>query len=167
MDLYIIRHGIAQELGKKNDFSDDKRALTGSGRSKMRDAAQGLARIGVQVDLLLTSPLLRAVETAAIVGEALGLKEGDIKQSKNLAPGAPPADLLAEIKGYNATAVALVGHQPDLGDFVSRTVAGAGGLSIDLRKGGACCVEISETVPSLRGDLVWLLTPKQLRTLGR
>jgi phosphohistidine phosphatase len=167
MELYLIRHAIAQELGEKNDFTDEKRALTGEGRSKMREAARGLARLGVQVDLILTSPLMRAVETAQILAEPLGLKKSDIVETARLAPGASLDELLAEIKSLGAASIALVGHQPDLGDVVSRIVAGSGGLAIELRKGGACCVNVVETVPELRGDLVWLLIPKHLRALGK
>jgi len=167
MDLYFIRHAIAQDLGNKNDFSDEKRALTGDGRSRMRDIAKGLARLGLDVDLLLTSPLVRAVETASIVAEALELKNSEVKQTRNLAPSADAHALFAELKSYGASSIGLVGHQPDLGDLVSMIVGGSGGLSIDLRKGGVCYVEVTETIPAFRGDLVWLLTPKQLRTLAK
>jgi phosphohistidine phosphatase len=167
MEIYVIRHGIAQELGEKNNFADENRALTGDGRNRMRDAAKGLAKLGVQVDLILTSPLVRAVETADIVAQELGLKKGDIKQTPNLSPGASQDDLFSEIKSHSASAIALVGHQPDLGDLVSRMVAGKGGLALQLRKGGVCCVQVAQTVPSLRGDLIWLATPKQLRSFAK
>jgi len=167
MNLYIIRHGIAQELGKKNEFNDEKRALTGDGRNRMREVARGLARLETEIDLILTSPLLRAVETAQILAEALGLKKNEIVETANLAPGANPDQLFAEIKGREAAAIALVGHQPDLGDFVSRIVTVTGGFSMELRKGGACCVNVTETTPVLRGELVWLLTAKQLRSLAK
>jgi phosphohistidine phosphatase len=167
MNLYFIRHGIAEELGEKNEFSDEKRSLTRDGQKKMRGAARGMARLGIELDVLFTSPVVRAMETSEIIAAELGLKSNTIRQTPYLAPGAQHTELLTELKGQEATSVALVGHQPDLGDLVSRIVAGSGGLSIDLRKGGICCVEVTETVPSLRGDLVWLLTPKQLRLLGK
>jgi len=67
MDLYIIRHAIAESLGKENEFSDDRRALTEEGRDRMREIAKGLHRLGAEFDLILTSPLVRAVETAQVV----------------------------------------------------------------------------------------------------
>jgi phosphohistidine phosphatase len=167
MELYAIRHGIAQELGEKNEFNDQKRALTAEGRNRMREAARGLARLGVQLDLILTSPLVRAVETAEIVAEAMSLKKDEIRQTQHLRPGSMPDQLFAEIKKHGSSSIALVGHQPDLGDIVSRLVAGSGGLSAELKKGGVCCITITETVPSLRGDLAWLLTPRQLRLYGK
>jgi len=167
MDLYIIRHAIAQELGEKNQFTDEKRTLTTEGRSRMREAAAGLVRLSAEVELILTSPLVRAVETAEIVADALKMKKHDVKQSPHLAPGASPDALFAEIKNTATSSVALVGHQPDLGDIISRLVAGSGGIAVEMRKGGVCYVRITETIPKLRGTLVWLLTPKQLRLVGK
>jgi phosphohistidine phosphatase len=167
MELYAIRHGIAQELGAKNEFNDQKRALTAEGRTRMREAARGLAHLGVQLDLILTSPLVRAVETAEIVAEAMSLKKDEIRQTQHLRPGALPDELFAEIKKHGSSSIGLVGHQPDLGDVVSRLVAGSGGLSAQLKKGGVCCVTVTETIPALRGDLAWLLTPRQLRLFGK
>lgn len=168
MDLYIIRHAIAQPLGQKNDFADEKRALTSEGRERMREAARGLRKLGVEFDLLLTSPLMRAVETSEIVAAALGLGKKEVEQSQNLAPGASADELFAEIKRHTgAESIALIGHQPDLGALISRIVQGNGNLAIDLKKGSVCCIKVSETVPTLHGNLMWLLTPKQLRLLAR
>src|SRR5262249_1023716 len=167
MDVYVIRHGIAHELGEKNEFMDEKRTLTSDGRAKMREAARGMARLGIALDLMLTSPLVRAAETAEIVADALGLKKNDIRPAASLSPGSAPETLFADIKATNAHSIALVGHQPDLGDLVSRIVAGSGGLSIELRKGSLCLVNVTETVPALRGNIRWLIQPKQLRAIGK
>src|SRR5918999_4932383 len=115
MDLYIIRHAIAQPLGQKNDFTDEKRALTSEGRDRMRETARGLRKLGVELDMVLTSPLVRAVETAEIVATALGVGKKDVEQTLSLAPGGSQDELIAEIKNKTgAEAIALVGHQPDL-----------------------------------------------------
>ena len=135
MELYAIRHAIAQELGEKNEFNDHKRALTNDGRSKMREIARGLARLGVRVDLILTSPLVRAVETADILAEGLEVKKDEIKQTQHLKPGSLPDELFNEIKTSWASSIALVGHKPDLGDIISRIVAGSGGLAAEIKKG--------------------------------
>jgi phosphohistidine phosphatase len=169
MDLYIIRHAITEPLGKRNDFSDEKRVLTEEGRKRMRQAARGLRRLGVELDLILTSPLVRAVETAEIVAAALGVGKKQMRQTANLSPGASPDDLFAEIKAYaGAESVALVGHEPDLSSLTSRIIQSDGcALSIQLKKGSVCCIEVTETVPALRGELMWLLTSKQLRLLSK
>jgi phosphohistidine phosphatase len=167
MILYLIRHAIAEELGQKNEFSDEKRALTAEGRSRMREAAKGLRKLGLQIDVILTSPLVRALSTAEIVGDVLGLDKGAIKTTSNLAPGASFDSLFAEIRSQNmAESIALVGHQPDLGDLMSTVVAGNRSVCVELKKGGTCCINVAETIPSLRGNLIWMLTPKQLRMLA-
>ena len=169
MELFVIRRAIAEPLGKENDFSDEKRALTVEGRNRMREVVKGLVKLGVEVDLIMTSPLARAVETAEIVATAVGLSKKEIKQTTNLAPGASAANLFAEIKSHaGVEAIALIGHQPDPGGLISRIIQSDGGaLSIQLKKGGVCCLNVTETVPTLRGDMVWLLTPRQLRLLAK
>jgi phosphohistidine phosphatase len=168
MELYVIRHAIAQPLGQQNDFTDEKRALTSEGRARMQEAAQGLRKLGVELDLILTSPLVRAVETAEIIAGATGLGKKDIEQTANLAPGASIDGLFAEIKrGAGVEMVALVGHQPDLGQLISNIVQCDDALAIQLKKGGVCSINVTETVPTLRGQLMWLLTPRQLRLLAQ
>ena len=168
MDLYIIRHAIAQPIGSKNDFTDEKRKLTAQGRDLMREAARGLRNLGVQFDLILTSPLIRAIETAEIVAEVLGYDQSLVEQTANLAPGASFAELFSEIKRHKGIeSIALVGHQPDLGELVSTLVCGDGRGSVPLKKGSTCRIDVIETVPVIRGSLAWLLTPRQLRMLGK
>ena len=169
MELFVIRHAIAEPLGKQNEFSDEKRALTGEGKNRMREVVKGLVKLGIEVDLILTSPLVRAVETAEIVGTASGLTKKEIKLTANLAPGASAEKLFAEIKGLSGVeALVLIGHQPDLSGLISRIIQGDGSeLSIQLKKGSVCCLNITETVPKLRGNMSWLLTPRQLRVVAK
>ena len=168
MDLYVIRHAIAEPLGEKNEFLDEKRSLTEEGRSRMREVVKGLKKLGVQLDLILTSPLVRANQTAEIVAGSLESKK-EIQPTPALAPGAIADQLFAEIKNRaDAESVAVVGHQPDLGRLISRITQGNGcELSIQFKKGGVCCINVTETVPTFRGELAWLLTPKQLRMLAK
>jgi|SRR6185295_9225236 phosphohistidine phosphatase len=168
MELYLIRHGLAQQLGLKNDFTDERRTLTAEGRDRMREVSRGLRKLGVQLDLLITSPLVRAVETAELVAEALALNKKEIIQTAGLAPGGSADELFSEIKSYTGVESAgLVGHEPYLGELAARMVQSTGHLAISLRKGGVCCINVVETVPSFRGELVWLMTPKQLRLLAK
>lgn len=167
MELYLIRHALAQQLGLKNDFTDEKRTLTSEGRDRMREAGRGLRKLGVQLDLVFTSPLVRAVETAEIVADALGVNKKEIILTDKLAPGGSADELFAEIKSHSVESVALVGHQPDLGEVMAKILQSHGKLSVDLKKGSVCCINVVETVPSLRGDLVWLMTPKQLRLFAK
>jgi phosphohistidine phosphatase len=168
MELYVIRHAIAQPLGQQNDFTDEKRALTAEGRDRMRETVKGLRKLGVEFDLILTSPLVRAVETAEIIAGTLGLGKKEIEQTANLAPAADIDRLFAEIKrSTGAESIALVGHQPDLGELISTIMHCDGSFAIQLKKGSVCCLNVTETVPTLRGQLVWLLTPRQLRLFAK
>src|ERR1044071_8918439 len=168
MELYFIRHALAEPLGKNNEFTEEKRALTDEGRARMREIAKGLKRLGIELDLILASPLVRAVETAEIVAAGLGLSKKDTRQTAGLAPGGSVDELFAEIKSHQEVeSIALVGHQPDLGTLASRIISCGDQGAIQLKKGGVCSVAVAETVPSLRGELVWLLTPRQLRLLAK
>ena len=168
MDLYVIRHATAQQLGKKNSFTDRKRALTADGRNKVREAAKGLRKLGVEVDLILTSPLVRAVETAEIFAAALKLEKKNISQTDNLEPGASASKLFAEIKkSAGVESIAIIGHQPDMSELIVKIVQGKSKMSLPLKKGGVCYIRVTETVPALKGSLEWLLTPKQLRLLAK
>jgi phosphohistidine phosphatase len=170
MEIYLVRHAVAQQLGQKNEFTDEKRALTSQGRERMREIARGLKRLGVVPDLIMTSSLVRAIETGAILAETLGLDQKQIRTSDTLAPGGSFDELFTELKQQKRTeSVALVGHEPDLSSLISRIVCaeGNGNLSVPLKKGGVCCINVAETVPAFKGSLIWLLTPKHLRLLGR
>ena len=167
MELYIVRHGLAQPLGQKNDFTDEKRTLTSQGRDRMREVARGLRKLGVRPELVLTSPLARAQETAEIVADTLGVDRQMLVATPNLAPGGSFEDLFAEIKEKRVESIALVGHEPDLGELAGLIISGEGRVPLPLRKGGACHIDVTETVPTFKGSLVWMLTPKQLRMMGK
>src|SRR5215470_9455742 len=143
MDIYLVRHAIAQQLGQKNEFTDEKRSLSSQGRERMRQIAKGLGRLGVVPDLIMTSPLVRAIETGDILAEALGLEQKQIRKSNALSPGGSFDELFAEIKRQKRIqSVALVGHEPDLSSLISRIVSGDGALSVPLKKGGICCIRV-------------------------
>lgn len=169
MLFYIIRHAIAEPLGEANAFSDERRALTPVGRERMQRIAKGLRRLAVEFDLVLTSPLVRAVETAEILVAEMGASRDLIKQTETLAPGASFEPLFEEIRRYPAVeSLAVVGHQPGLGDLVSLLVVGQpGALALELKKGSVCLVKIERTIPSFRGRMAWLLAPKQLRLIAK
>jgi phosphohistidine phosphatase len=164
MMLYLIRHAIAEDTAASGRDSD--RALTADGKVKMRRAAEGLRALDVQLDQLLTSPYRRAVETAEIVAGALGPVETGVLSE--LAAGADIPALLTALRPYrHLQAIGLVGHQPDLGCLASHVMTGsAQACPLSLKKGGVACLEVAAARGPLRGDLLWLATPKQLRVLG-
>lgn len=165
MQLYLVRHGIAENVSASG--SDADRTLTDEGRDKMARAVRGLVEIGVTLDRIVTSPLLRAKETAEILAEGLGGVEIDV--ASELAAGASPQKVLAVAAHTEADGLALVGHQPDLGRVASVLLSGSPSTCpLPFRKGAVACFE-GEIVPGggHRMDLEWFVTPKQLRAIGR
>ena len=162
-DIYIFRHGEAEAKGKSGDAS---RSLTGAGKAEVRRVAQGLARLGAQIDVILTSPLLRAQETAAIASDVLK-PPGAVRTCDALAPGGTNAALFKEISSLGKPRVMLVGHQPDLGELASVLVWGSPGAGIALKKAGVVRVVTEQLPPGAIGELRWVLTPKQLGLIAR
>ena len=157
MKLYFLRHGIAVAREAWNG-SDETRPLTPDGTARMAQAAKGMARLGLEVDLILTSPLTRAVETADIAARALA-KHDVLAQDSRLSPGFGIKELVNILSDHAKTkAMLLVGHEPD---FSNTTAVLIGGGRLVMKKGGLALVEIKdEAIP--RGELVWLLPPKVL-----
>src|SRR5262249_10447119 len=148
MELYIIRHGLAHPLGQKNDFTDEKRTSTSQGRDRIREIAKGLRKRDVRPELVLTSPLIRAQETAEIVADSLGVDKQMLVTTPHLAPDSPFEELLVEIKEKHVESIALVGHEPDLGELAGLIISGEDQVALPLRKGGVCCINITATVPT-------------------
>ncbi len=164
MILYLVRHAIAEDTAASGRDAD--RVLTTDGKAKMRRAVEGLRALDVQLDVLLTSPYRRAVETAEIVASVLGPVETRVLSE--LAAGADIPGMLVALRPYrHLEAIGLVGHQPDLGCLASQIMTGSPQTCpLSLKKGGVACLEIAAARGPLRGDLLWLATPKQLRVQG-
>jgi phosphohistidine phosphatase len=162
MNLYLIRHGIAADLGPGNLFQDSQRPLTEAGRKKMRGIARGLSALDVNLDLILTSPYLRARETAAILADEFDLK-GKLVTNEHLVPEGQLNLLIAEIREkYRVDHLALVGHEPSLSGLISLLLTGETGLAVTMKKGGVCCLSIWELISGRCATLEWLSTPAQL-----
>jgi phosphohistidine phosphatase len=134
----------------------------------MRKAARGLKRLEIPFDALLTSPLLRARQTADIVAEAIGLND-QVEEMSGLAPESSVDNLISDLTGYqNREHLLLVGHEPLLSQTVSFLLTGKKNqeLGIELKKGALCRIEIVGLPPDKPGKLHWLLAPKQLRLFG-
>jgi len=160
MELYLLRHGIAADVAPDGG-GDAARPLTSEGIAKMQESARGLRQLGVELDALLTSPLVRARETAEIVGQAL---EVEPRLADALKPGCNLdrlRGLLAEERG--AERLMIVGHEPDFSELVA-TLCGGG--QVRFKKGGLARVDL-HLVEAGAATLAWLLTPRVLRKLGR
>jgi phosphohistidine phosphatase len=162
MRLLIIRHAIAVPHGTEG-IPDDERPLTPRGRKRFRQAARGLARAATRPDVLLTSPLPRARETADIAAEAWGKVKP--LEAEALAGGGVE-EIAAELdKHAKAGTVAIVGHEPDLSSFLAYLLGTRASERLTFRKGGVACVDVPGPVGN-GGTLTWYLPPRILRTIG-
>ena len=165
-ELYIMRHGIAMMRTATTVMEDAKRPLTPDGKQKMRDIAAGLVRAGMEVDWIVSSPLVRAVETAEIVGDALSSKP-PLDFCDALRPGGEPEGLITFLaKRANRRRVLVVGHEPDLGDLAARLIGAGRNANMPFKKGGCCLISFSAFPPKAPGRLVWWLTPRVMRKLA-
>lgn len=164
MILYLVRHGIAVDRTDPKCPPDPQRPLTARGVQKTRSAALGLRELGAKPDAILTSPYLRAAQTAEIFAEALGFPPEKIRVSEFLKPGDNPAETTREIARLRAREVACFGHAPQL-DMMIAYLAGARAAFTELKKAGAACLE--RTTTQGRWELRWMLAPKMLRELGK
>ncbi|MBI5765410.1 MAG: phosphohistidine phosphatase SixA [Planctomycetes bacterium] len=163
MRVYLIRHAIAIERESVDLFSDAARELTPDGIDKFRRCARALRSLGTVVDEVWTSPLVRARQTAEILAENLA-PPPPVHVVKGLEPNGHFETILQalEARADNLDSVALVGHEPYLGGFTSYMLGGPRNLAISYKKGGAAMIKIDDFQPPLRGELCWLITPKQM-----
>ena len=164
LELYLIRHGVAAERGP--DYPDDsKRPLTGSGMSKLRKAAKALDALEVGFDLIITSPLVRTKQTADIIAETLNAKP-QVTTSDSLAPAGTPAAVIQEIvKHARKPKIALVGHEPNVGELAARLIGARS--PIEFKKGAICRIDFEVLPPKSLGQLIWFLPPRVLRKIAK
>ena len=163
LELYLIRHGIAAERG--DDYPDDsKRPLTSAGIKRLEQEAQALNALGIAFDHIITSPLVRTRQTADVVAGCLKSKPS-VSTSDSLAPAGTPAAVFQELaKHMRKGRVALVGHEPNLGEFAARLIGAR--VPLEFKKGGICRIDFEILPPKGVGHLRWFVTPKMLRRLG-
>lgn len=159
MELYLIRHGIALQT---SEIADEKRSLTEMGRQKTCQVAKRLCALGLQFDLILTSPLVRSRQTAEIFRTS-GLS-CQLKESIHLAPS---GDIYAWLKSLEQweqpETMALIGHQPDLGQWAETLIWGQARDKIVLKKAGIIGLTLPDTgSPVSHSQLFWLTPPKFL-----
>ena len=162
MEILIVRHAPAVERGTPG-YADDDRPLTEEGKKKFRKAARGLARIVAKPDVILTSPLPRARETAEIAAEAWG--GAPLTVAPPLAGGSI-RELGALLAAHNeADRVALFGHEPDVSELLAHLVGSSNDDRLAFKKGGAALVELNDGLAA-GGTLLWFVPPRVLRELG-
>ena len=161
-EIYIVRHAIAAERG--DDWPDDsKRPLTERGISRFKESVGGLKALEATIDEIFTSPLVRARQTADLLAAGI---EGrpTVKVLDILAPGHSPATVMSHLaKAAKHTRLALVGHEPDLGELAAHLIGAR--RSLPFKKGGICRIDFEVLPPKGTGQLRWFVTPKMLRKI--
>jgi len=162
MDLLIIRHAIAFRRNKRRWPQDEERPLSPEGILRARRAAAGLKRLIGRPQRVLTSPLLRAQQTAALLAQSASWPHA--VDCAELAPGRPPDAVLVMLQGAHEKLIAVVGHQPSLGELIALALQGhARPAAFELKKFGAALLSFSAAPRAGSATLSWLVPPRLLR----
>lgn len=166
MECILFRHGIAMDREEWKG-PDSQRPLTAKGAAKTRQAAAGLVRQGITPTHVVSSPYVRARETAKLVRDAFGVRE-EIQVCDELLPDSPPDKLLVLLSSLPQDAcVICVGHEPHLGEAAGLILFGEPVPGLSFKKAGACSFHFDSAPKAGRGVLKWWLTPSQLRGLRK
>ena len=162
LELYLIRHGVAAERGE--DYPDDsKRPLTSDGIARLRKEAKALSALDIGFDQILSSPLVRARQTADVFAEERKWKP-PIANNDARTPAGSPAGVIQELgKHMRKARIALVGHEPNMGELAAFLIGAK--VPLPFKKGAICRIDFSVFPPKGKGQLCWFITPKMLRKL--
>ena len=167
MNLYIVRHAIAVQRGTPGYDDDSQRPLTDTGRKKMKKIVKGLRQLDLELNVILSSPYVRARDTAKILAKGFDMTE-DIAFSDNLIPPGNFENLVGEIhEKYNVDNLALVGHEPMLSSLISWLATGNTDMRVTLKKGGVAYLVADNLYQDGRATLQWLLTPALMVKLSK
>jgi phosphohistidine phosphatase len=158
MDLYVIRHAEAVSRDDPT-YGDDERPLTENGRTQARTLARSLVARGIQFDAVIASPLARARQTAEEMLQNMPGPLADVEFCRHVAPGGKHRKLIRFLLGVGGESVALVGHEPVLGEFAARLI-GCRKANVKLAKAGVAHIRYDGSIGKDDGTLIWLLTPE-------
>ncbi len=162
MKLYLIRHSNAIDLGTDGYEEDSQRPLTEKGHEKMKKIASALKSLGLNPNLILSSPYVRASQTAEILAKVLKHRK-EISYSNLLIPSRNPDEIIGEInEKYMVDELLLVGHEPCLSGLIGMLISGNPEAAINIKNGGVCCLSADDLRVERKAVLEWLLTPKIL-----
>jgi phosphohistidine phosphatase len=156
MQLWLVRHAVAAERDEF-DGADAERPLTAKGRRRFREFCDWLAGQTAMPPTILSSPLVRAAQTAAILAKASGLKKTDVISTELLSPGVDVRQLVEFVRIHSAETIALVGHEPDMSRILAQLVDGG---AFRFGKGFVAAVEFIAAPEIGAGRLCWFVGPK-------
>ena len=163
MKIYLIRHGLAADRAPGAVHSDAGRELTDAGREETALMARAMKRLGVKPGVVLSSPLVRACQTADLLQETLG---GERSVSAALMPGTTAQEVFKELSPLvTSEEIVLVGHEPDMGDVAAGFVRAGREFCLPFVQTGVLCVSVSDVPPTMPGIIKWLMTPAMIRAL--
>jgi phosphohistidine phosphatase len=175
MDIFILRHGEAGKKLTTGNNKDSERPLTAAGQKEVAEIANSFKELEIRFDLIISSPLKRAHQTAAIVAKTLK-KENKMEDWNELKPEGSRQELYRKLSSSTQfkqnSSILMVGHEPYLTEMISDIISdgkeGRGGGHIILKKAGLVRIGLTSfTPPNLNGELKWLLTPKHLKNIGK
>jgi phosphohistidine phosphatase len=166
MNLFVVRHGIAIDRNAPKCPPDPDRFLTEEGIQKTKQVAKGVAQLGAAADLMLSSPYVRAMQTAEIFAVELGYPEHKIRPSEALLPGADPLLLFRELGREKLSASLFIfGHAPQLDEVIAYAI-GSKHIVTELKKAGVAQIGLKRISPPA-GILLWVCPAKVLRRSGK
>jgi phosphohistidine phosphatase len=163
LELYLIRHGIAAVRG--DEYPDDsKRPLTSEGINRLRKEAKALEALTIGFDQIVSSPLVRAKQTADVFAEIMKSRP-PVVTADALSPAGTPAAVIQELgKHMRKGRIALVGHEPNMGELAAYLIGAKAPLL--FKKGAVCRIDFAVFPPKGKGQLIWFVPPRLLRKLG-
>ncbi len=166
VNIFLLRHGIAAEPGTPGIKTDAERPLIPKGEQRLRKAAAAMEKMGLSFDVIISSPYLRAKQTAEIVAKILKL-EKRLSISCDLIPGGDPQALIRQLNALKPEPenILLVGHEPFLSRLIALLATGGTSATIEIKKGSLCKLEAEELECGHCATLKWLLTPRQMELM--
>jgi phosphohistidine phosphatase len=161
VELYLVRHAEAHRLGERGITADENRPLTDEGQAQTRQLGAALQRRGLRPGAVLTSPLVRARQTAEQLVSQWPAPAPEVKVCEELAPGTKRRKLARAVGGLGLEQVVLVGHQPDLGEWAGWLI-GSKKAQLGLSKAGVACIRADAELAKGAGTLLWLVPPEWL-----
>jgi phosphohistidine phosphatase len=167
VNIFLLRHGIAAEPGAPGIKTDAERPLIPKGEQRIRAAAVAMEKMGLSFDAIISSPFLRAKQTAEIVAKILKL-EKKLAISSDLIPGGNPEALIRHLNDLKPAPenILLVGHEPFLSRLIALLASGGMAATIDMKKGSLCKLEAEDLEYGHCATLKWLLTPRQMELMN-
>ncbi len=157
LKIYLVRHAIAEPLATGKYKTDAERPLTEAGFAQAQMVANALKAVGARLKLVISSPYLRAEQTAKVFADNFNC---ELIKSAKLSPGVAVKSFIESLEAYQSKdELMLVGHEPDMGELVSVLVGGSPVFRMPFRKSAVCLVNCEEVPPALSGNLEWILTP--------